>query len=155
MRFRMGEKLAISKEQELLEEYVRQLTQHELTLFVNISFRKFVHHEYAIKRFKRFFKYLNTDSEMLFSNYIRCWVFFEKHKTDRGGIHIHALVDRINPKHASIIQAKARRLFGEWSVVEPYDSSRGAAYYLAKKIIVDKTLEYEFYVINSKVRGRL
>lgn len=154
MRIKIGEdNRQASENRGLLEARQQYLTEgHDWTLFFNVSFRKITSYEIAKKRFKWFFKYLNTEEEEYFKGYITCYVFYERQNTFRGGVHIHALVDRIPPEASDIIQMKARKYFGQMSVVMPYDSSRGASYYLARKIDTDKLVEYEFYVINSKIR---
>ena len=152
MKSRIGTDFATNKKR-IEEEYGKYLSEFaEWTLFFNVSFQRTSSYGWAKKRFKWFFKYLNTENEIFFSNYVRCWVFYERHNTSRGSVHIHALIDRVRPEQAEVIQKKARSYFGEWSKVEPYDPTRGAAYYVAKKINNPKLLEYEFYVINSKLR---
>jgi len=153
MKIRIGEHIRVDKKTLMIEEYQKYIREScQFTLFFNASFRKPVTYEQAKKRFKLFFKYLNGNEQIYFKNYIHCWVFYEKQNTSRRGVHIHALIDRIPPKYAKAIQKEARRHFGEMSEVTPYDDTRGAVYYLARKIFNPKLEEYEFYVINSKVR---
>lgn len=155
MKINIGENLVVNKKQIIVEEYVKYFTKdYKWTLFFNGTFRKYTSYEIANRRFMWFFKYLNKENERYFTDYIRCLVFHEKSNALRGNVHIHALIDRIDPKHSNMIHNKARKYFGELSVVKPYDSSRGAAYYLANKIDTDKLVNYKFCVINSKIRGR-
>ena len=155
MKMKIGDSLSVSKRQAIIEAYQKYFTQgYEWKLFFNVSFWRETSYEAARKKFKRFFKYLNTNEIMYFNNFIRCWVFYEEQNTSRGGVHIHALIDRINPDYVNAIQEKAMRFFGKELKVEVYDSSRGAAYYLAKKIDSPKLVQYEFYIVNSKVRHK-
>jgi len=101
-----------------------------------------------------FLKYLNKENEIYLKDRLKCFVFYEKSDTLKCGVHIHALIDSIDPKYSEIIDAKSKKFFGELSVVKPYDSSLGAAYYLAKKVGTEKLVNYEFRVIHSKVRGK-
>ncbi|MCP4653607.1 MAG: hypothetical protein GY858_09550 [Candidatus Omnitrophica bacterium] len=153
MKIKLEDNLAWNKRQIILEAYRRYLLgDYEWTLFFNANFRKFVSYETAKKEFKRFIKYLNKNDEIYFDSFVRCLVFYERHSTSSAGIHIHALIDRIDPKHAEIINNKAKKFFGGTSLVEGYNPLGGASYYLIKKIGTKDLVAQEFYIINSKVR---
>lgn len=154
MKIRIGgEGLGLISKRDLLEAWQQYITKgYEWTLWFNPSFRAPTSYEIAKKRLKWFFKYLNSENELYVPNFIRCWAFYER-QGGSNGVHIHAFIDRIDPKHSGVIQDKARKYFGEMSLVEPYDASRGASYYLARKINTSRLIAYEFYVINSKIRN--
>lgn len=105
----------------------------------------------AKKSFKHFFKYLNVPGKTKFyDRYMFCWVFFEKDQ-NRRGVHLHALLQGINPALTSELEELTQRYFGKFSKVVPYVPLKGANSYLALKI--NKTVEdYDFYKINSKFR---
>ncbi len=146
MRISIGDRLLLNTYVDLFKR------QGEWTLFFNVSFRKAASYEWAKKRFKWFLKYLNTKERSFYANFVRCLVFYERHDTTSGSIHIHALIDRISPWDATAVNTRARKYFGEWSDVRAYDSARKGVEYFARKIGSSKLVEYEFYVINSKVR---
>ncbi|MFZ2384645.1 MAG: hypothetical protein WBE75_00340 [Candidatus Omnitrophota bacterium] len=154
MKIRIEEEsLELIRKRKLLEAWQQYITEgYEWTLWFNVSFRIPTSDKVAKKRFKWFLKYLNTENELYVPNFVICWVFYERQDTSNG-VHIHALIDRIDSKHSEVIQAKARKYFGEMSKVEPYDPFRGASYYLAGKINTSRLVACERYVISSKTRN--
>jgi len=85
MRISIGDRLLLNTYVDLFKR------QGEWTLFFNVSFRKAASYEWAKKRFKWFLKYLNTKERSFYANFVRCLVFYERHDTTSGSIHIHAL----------------------------------------------------------------
>jgi len=108
----------------------------------------------AEKRFKYFFKHLNNPEGIFFKKRIFCWTFFDK-PDKRGSVHIHSLINGIDPTLAVLLQKKCKGFFGQ-SKVRPYDHSlpreRLASHYLAEKVVRGELEHYDFYKINSKLR---
>lgn len=108
----------------------------------------------AEKRFKYFFKHLNSSEEIFFKKFVLCWTFFDK-ADSRGSVHIHSLIKGIDPSLAVLLQKKCKSFFGQ-SDIRPYDHSlpkhRSASHYLAEKVVRDELDHYDFYKINSKLR---
>jgi len=106
----------------------------------------------GLREFTRFFKDLNTPYHTYFKGYVRCWVFVER-KPWNDRVHIHALIQRIDPALAYELAQKWEELFGDAHVV-PYDYTlkRQATRYIAEKYAHDWIRDYNFLKINSKYR---
>jgi len=153
MKTKLGDNSLIVLSQKQIEEYAEWFDSlGEWTLRANISFRRISSYDWAKKRLKWFFKYLNKAEERYFDKRVKALVFYEKQNTSRSGIHIHALIEGIDSKFAEIIQEKAKAYFGEYSCILPYDPTLGFKYYVAKKVGTQKLVEYDLYIINSKIR---
>ena len=132
------------------QQWVDFIDRERWDLFLTITFRHSKTSFVAKRLFKRFFKHLNTVPNEFFSKYIHCWVFFEK-DVYRKGVHIHSLIRGICPSKAALLESKCKSSFGQ-AKVEPYDSLKGAKYYLAKKYCNNRLDDYDYYKINSAKR---
>ena len=139
-----------------VDAYVKYLSElREWTLFINATFWKATSASAAKRILIEFLENLNTRNILLVDRYCLCYAFIEKHNTPGSGYHIHALVDRINPRYANRVQCKVRREFGIRSVVYSYETGLKTKRleYLAKKIIKDTTLDnYTLFKVNCKHR---
>lgn len=130
------------------------LNKHKYDIWLTTTFRKRTLLEEAVGEFKYFFKHVNKPEEIFFHKYILAWVFFEQDNW-RGGVHIHSVINGIEPSWAGLLEKRCRDFFGQ-SHVKPYDYSlpetQSAINYLGQKYVSGKLPHYDFYRINSKLR---
>lgn len=122
-------------------------------LYVTITFRTITSRDMAIKRFKRFFKFLNKPNKIFYNKFTLNWVYFEN-KIEGEGYHLHALVKGIVPLLAPDLENECSRVFGLSKVV-PYDHSRviyPASEYLADKCAYFNSDNLKPFKINSRFR---
>lgn len=128
----------------LFSTWGKYLEKESWDLWATFTFREIVYLDKAKKEFKRFFKSIIGKTDYFFSKFIRTFTVFERNP-DRPGVHIHCLIKGINPTLASKVSEKWE---GE-SKVLPYDSEKGARFYLTNICLSPKKLEhFEPYTIN-------
>ncbi|MBF0620045.1 MAG: hypothetical protein HQL19_07750 [Candidatus Omnitrophica bacterium] len=139
-------------ERELVKGYQELLDSFQWDVFVTITFRKRATTAWAIHAVKCFLKHLNSREVQFFKKFVRCFVFSEKYG-QREGIHLHLLIQGIDPSMAGALERKCLNIFGE-SAVKPYDHSlpRLASFYLAEKCISPLLDHWDFFKINSRLR---
>jgi len=149
----------IYKDIPLVDGWVEFLNRENWDLFTTITFKKSTpcFSRYggsfnAIKRYKYFFKHLNTYPNEFFSKFVSTFTVFERNPS-RDGVHVHSLIRGIDGSRAESLQDKLTNTLG-LSRVEPYDPSRNGKYYLCNKIIGNTLEHHEPYKINSAVREK-
>jgi hypothetical protein len=137
----------------LIKGYKDLLDAFSWDIYLTVTFKKSTKLAAAGSAFRYFFKHLNTSDYKFFEKYIKCFVFFEKHKFDRG-VHIHSLIQGLNPSFASALENKCLKFFGESKVdAYRYDLPRPASDYLARKCLGSSLEHWDYLKINSKLRG--
>jgi hypothetical protein len=140
--------------QRLVAEFQGFIDRWKFDICLALTFRQETKLAEAIKRFKFFFKHLNTKEEQFFSKFIRCWVFYGT--AGEHGVHIHALIQGIAPHLANRLEEKCSQFFGN-TVVEPYDynfsKARSMSRYLSRKYLSTRLQDFDYYKINSRLRG--
>ena len=140
------------KTKALIEGFNRLITRETPDLFVTVTFAKQTSSLLAKKKFKWFFKYLNTKDKRFFQKTIKTWILLEK-EGFRRGVHIHAFIRGIDPKLAEALERKCDRFFGKSRVV-PYDPEKNASYYLSRKYSSNALEDYDYCKINSRIREK-
>lgn len=135
----------------LKESFKEFLQIKDWTIWMTITFRTPKNALEAEKRFKHFFKYINTPNQQFFSNFIYAIVFYEKENL-RNGVHIHALADRIKSDYSALLEKNCRKTFGE-SIVKPFHL--GVSNYLCEKYTSSTLDHFDFYKINSRLREKI
>lgn len=103
----------------------------------------------AKQTFNYFFKHLNSPNGVFYHDRIRCFFLFERLPHP----HIHAFIKGIDPQLAEALEHKCRQFFGDSKVV-PYDSSKGARFYLGGKCVGREDVYWDVpYTVNSKYRS--
>ena len=127
------------------------LTYGPYDIFFHASFRTSTWQNTAVKRFKYFFKHLNTKEFKFFEKYIKAFLLIENNPSC-DGVHMHAFINGISAEYADLLQEKSDAFFGK-SKVEPYDSEKNGTHYLGWKYLTDyKIADYDLYKINARLR---
>jgi hypothetical protein len=121
-------------------------------LYVTITFRQDTCLEVAMIKFKRFFKHLNSVERAFYEKMISTYAFFEYNDSFKTGVHIHALIQGINPSLSELLKERCLDYFG-FSKIEPYSPAENVKFYLSRKINQTCLAHYDYYKINSKFRG--
>ncbi|MFC1510152.1 hypothetical protein ACFL49_00640 [Candidatus Omnitrophota bacterium] len=138
------------KQVDLKNEMNALITRERWDLFITITFSRSVSSFNAKKRFKYFFKHVNTEDKMFFTKYVKTWVFFEKDGY-RNGVHIHSLLSGISENEAVLLEIRCKEVFGQCKVLA-YRPNERASYYLACKYPLGVLADYDFLKINSRLR---
>ena len=119
--------------------------RYKWTHFLTITNRYIINVDQFIKKYKYFFKHLDKSYYSKYTmHFVVCEPFIKNH------YHIHSLITNlVNTKTLNIL---CNNTFG-MSLIQEYDETRNAKYYLANKCNNDK-VEWDFYKINSKHRRK-
>ena len=117
-------------------------------MWMTITFRGNLSEGTAKRHLKYFFKNLNTPQRKFFNKFVKLWTFYENNTGD-SGVHIHALVDGINPKMIDALENRCRKVFGESKIVGKHD---GVTKYLSHKYNSTNLRSFDFLKINSRIR---
>jgi len=120
-------------------------------IFLTTTFRRPKGSTEAKRAFKYFFKHLNTPAMAFFNKFVFALAVFER-DSNRNGVHIHALLQGINPSLVASLEKKCREFFGD-SVALPYDSDKAGRFYIARKYVSSQLDDYDILRINSRLRG--
>lgn len=139
--------LKVSREfQTMLERW-----HHDIWLTVTFGVR--IDEYDAVRNIEHFFKRLNKPRGIYYyDSYIRCWLFTEQ-KPWQDRVHVHALVQRINPHLSSDLKVKCEEQLGK-AYAEPYNPALPyrATQYISDKYALGWIKTYDFCKINSKWR---
>jgi hypothetical protein len=119
---------------------INLLQEQRYTAWVNISFRDRVSVETARARLKKFLKYLNRDSALVFYDTVMFYSAFYEKGDENNRTHIHLFTKGIPDNMLDAFQARCSEEFGE-TVIE--GNHAGAIPYTAKKIHSPKLIELD------------
>lgn len=123
-------------------------------IWLTLTFRKYQSLEGAVKRFKCFFKNLNTTYQSYFDNYIYAFIFYER-QNFRRGIHIHAIINRINPNDSLLMNMLERECLMSFGEVMIKPIHENVTKYVSEKYSSEKLEHFDYYKINSKLRKKV
>lgn len=111
---------------------------------------KIITEERAKKDFFDFIYHLNRH-EIFYKGYTSFWLLIERNSFERRGVHLHALMDRINSEKIERLNKLCNYCFGE-SKIKLRDEY--TIPYLAEKHIFSKLLYSQPHKINCRYRGK-
>lgn len=126
------------------------LDRYPYDLWLTVTFGRAVGVDVARKRMKYFLKHLNKPRQVFYEKFIRLWVFFEKGLDSDNDVHIHSVISGIDSSKAALLEKECHKTFGKSMVTTGHG---GVNPYLAEKYNSPALVDFDFWHINSALRG--
>jgi len=130
------------------EQFENFLNEFNCDVWMTVTFRRPVTVKTAKKMFKYFLQHINKPDDIYYEKYIYLWAFFENDYT-RGGVHVHAIIDRIDTTKTERLQERCSEFFGESKVMTAHQN---VVPYLSRKYNTSSLIDFDYMKINSRLR---